>query len=148
MRRPDTAGVKRFTGMAAVAVLTAGVAGAENFGVEAGLAAGGGFGLHAGAYARLAGFGPVQVEGRGTVDKTFGRAGQTEVGADALVSVNLLLARLYGGLGVAVPLSGGNGAGFRATLGARFSLPGPLSGFAEGGFGRQNVYRAGVLLRF
>jgi len=134
--------------MAAGAVLTAGVAGAESFGVQAGLRAGNGFGLHAGAYARLTGFGPVQVEGRGTFDQTFGSSARTELGADALVSVNLLLARPYAGLGLAVPLSGGNGAGLRTTLGARFSLPGPLSGFAEGSFGRQNVYRAGLLLRF
>ena len=148
MRRPDTAGVKRFARVAAVLALTAGVAGAESFGVQAGLRAGNGFGLHAGAYARLTGFGPVQVEGRGTWDQTFGTSARTEVGADALVSVNLLLARPYAGLGVSVPLSGGGGVGVHTTLGARFSLPGPLSGFAEGNFGRQNVYRAGVVLRF
>lgn len=148
MRRPDTAGVKRLARVAAVAALMMGAAGAESFGVQAGLRAGGGFGLHAGAYARLTGFGPVQVEGRGTLDQTLGSAARTEVGADALLSVNLLVARPYAGLGLAVPLSGGSGVAFRTTLGARFSLPGPLSGFAEGSFGRQNVVRAGVLLRF
>lgn len=130
----------------ALAVLSAGLAGAEGFGVQAGLSVGGGFGLHAGAYGRLAGFGPAQVEGRGTVDLKTG--GQIEVGADALLSVNLLLLRPYAGVGLGVPL-GGTGTGLHTTLGARFGLPGPFSGFAEGNFGTgKNVYRAGVLLRF
>ncbi|WP_231557295.1 hypothetical protein [Deinococcus sp. YIM 77859] len=132
--------------MMALAVLATGGAGAERFGVQAGLSVGGGFGLHAGAYGRVAGFGPVQIEGRGTVDLQTGR--QIEVGADALLSVNLLLLRPYAGVGLGVPLGGG-GTGFHTTLGARFGLPGPFSGFAEGNFGTgKNVYRAGLLLRF
>ncbi len=131
------------TGMA-LAALTAGAAGAETFGVQAGVSTGSGLGLHVGAYGRVAGFGPVQAEGRGTLDL---HRGGVEVGADALLSVNLLLARPYAGLGLAVPLSGG-GMGFHTTLGARFGLPGPFSGFAEGNFGSRNVYRAGLLFRF
>ncbi len=131
----------------ALTALSAGVAGAESFGVQAGLAGGGGFGLHLGAYARVAGFGPVQAELRGTFDRSFTGGGETRVGADALVSANLLLLRPYAGVGLALPLNGG-GAGFQTTLGARFGLPGPFSGFAEGSFGGRNVYRAGLLLRF
>lgn len=145
MTLPDTLGMRQLRKALALAALTAGVAGAETFGVQAGLAAGGGgVGLHVGAYGRVAGFGPVQVEGRGTLDL---RRSGTEVGADALLSVNLLLARPYAGLGLAVPLGGG-GAGLRTTLGARFGLPGPFSGFAEGNFGSRSVYRAGLLFRF
>ena len=132
----------------AFAALAAGTAGAERFGVQLGLGAGGGgVGLHAGAYARVAGFGPAQLEARGTFEQALRGSGGTRVGADALVSVNLLLLRPYAGLGLTLPLGGGNTA-FRSTVGARFGLPGPLSGFAESSFGGQNVYRAGVLLRF
>lgn len=135
----------------ALAALATGTAGAERFGVQVGLGAGaGGVGLHAGAYGRVAGFGPAQLEARGTFEQALGGSGGARVGADALVSVNLLLLRPYAGLGLSVPL-GGEGrsrAAFRSTVGARFGLPGPFSGFAEGSFGGQNVYRAGLLLRF
>lgn len=145
MTLPDTLDMRQLKAVVALAALTAGVAGAETFGVQAGLAAGGGdLGLHIGAYGRVAGFGPLQAEGRGTLDL---RRGGTEVGADALLSVNLLLARPYAGLGLALPLGGG-GMGFHTTLGARFGLPGPFSGFAEGNFGSRSVYRAGLLFRF
>ncbi|GBF05389.1 hypothetical protein DAERI_040149 [Deinococcus aerius] len=137
--------MRRLKTVVALAALTAGAAGAETFGVQVGAAAGGGLGLHLGAYSRVAGFGPLQAEGRGTLDL---RRGGAEVGADALLSVNLLLARPYAGVGVGVPLSGGGSFGFHTTLGARFGLPGPFSGFAEGNFGSRNVYRAGLLLRF
>ncbi|WP_040382244.1 hypothetical protein [Deinococcus apachensis] len=134
-----------FKTVMALAALTAGGASAETFGVQFGVASGGGLGLHVGAYTRVAGFGPIQTEGRGTLDL---RQGATEVGADALLSVNLLLARPYAGVGVGLPLGGGGNFGFHTTLGARFGLPGPFSGFAEGNFGSRNVYRAGLLFRF
>jgi hypothetical protein len=135
--------------LAALTVGTvAGTAGAERFGVQVGLGAGaGGANLHAGAYGRLAGFGPAQLEARGTFDRALSGSGGTQIGADALVSVNLLLARPYAGVGVGVGLGGG-GAAFRTTLGARFGLPGPFAGFAEANFAGRNVYRAGLLLRF
>lgn len=133
----------------ALAALMAGTAGAERFGVQLGVGAGaGGVGVQAGAYARVAGFGPAQLEARGTFEQALGGSGGTRVGADALVSVNLLLLRPYAGLGLSLPLGGIGGSALRSTVGARFGLPGPLSGFAEGSFGGQNVYRAGVLLRF
>lgn len=139
----------RLTTWMTLAALTAGTAGAERFGVQLGLGAGtGGVGLHAGAYGRLAGFGPAQLEARGTFDRALSGSGGTQIGADALVSVNLLLARPYAGVGVAVPLGGGGGAAFRTTLGARFGLPSPFAGFAEANFAGRNVYRAGLLLRF
>jgi len=131
-----------------LAALLAGTAGAERFGVQVSVGAGaGGVGVQAGAYARVAGFGPAQLEARGTFEQALSGSGGTRVGADALVSVNLLLLRPYAGLGLSLPLSGG-GTAFRSTVGARFGLPGPFSGFAEGSFGGQNVYRAGLLLRF
>ncbi|MBB5235445.1 hypothetical protein [Deinococcus budaensis] len=133
----------------ALAALAAGTAGAERFGVQLGVGAGGGgVGVQAGAYARVAGFGPAQLEARGTFEQALSGSGGTRVGADALVSVNLLLLRPYAGLGLSLPLGGAGNTALRSTVGARFGLPGPLSGFAEGSFGGQNVYRAGLLLRF
>ncbi|WP_245872923.1 hypothetical protein [Deinococcus planocerae] len=137
--------MRRLKTVVALAALSAGVAGAETFGVQAGV---GNAGLHLGAYSRVAGFGPVQTELRGTFDRSLTGGGETRVGADALLSVNLLLLRPYAGVGVGLPLGGGSGASFQTTLGARFGLPGPFSGFAEGNFGSRNVYRAGLLLRF
>ncbi|WP_264776555.1 hypothetical protein [Deinococcus aetherius] len=136
--------MRRLKTVVALVALSAGVAGAEQFGVQAGI---GNLGLHVGAYSRVAGFGPVQTELRGTFDRGLTSGGETRVGADALLSVNLLLLRPYAGLGVGLPLGGG-GASFQTTVGARFGLPGPFSGFAEGNFGSRNVYRAGLLLRF
>ncbi|WP_272975888.1 hypothetical protein [Deinococcus geothermalis] len=140
----------RRLGMAMVlAALMTGVASAERFGVQAGLAGGSGsLGLHVGAYSRVTGFGPLQTEVRGTVDSALYGPGGLQVGADALLSVNLLLLRPYAGVGVTVPLNAGSGTSLHTTLGARFPLLGPVQGFAEGNFGRQNVYRVGALLRF
>ena len=88
-----------------LAALLAGTAGAERFGVQLGVGAGaGGVGVQAGAYARVAGFGPAQLEARGTFEQALSGSGGTRVGADALVSVNLLLLRPYAGLGLTLPL--------------------------------------------
>ncbi|EYB69705.1 hypothetical protein DEIPH_ctg002orf0014 [Deinococcus phoenicis] len=141
--------MKRLGTVLLLAALMGGAAGAERFGVQAGVTAGGGnLGLHAGAYGRVAGFGPVQTEVRGTLETSLRGQGGLWVGADALLSVNLLLLRPYAGVGVTVPLGSVSSTSLHTTLGARFGLPGPLDGFAEGNFGRQNVYRAGVLFRF
>ncbi|MEW6421299.1 hypothetical protein [Deinococcus geothermalis] len=140
--------MRRLGTVMVLAALTTGVAGAERFGVQAGLAGGSGsLGLHVGAYGRVAGFGPLQTEVRGTVDSALYGQGGLQVSADALLSVNLLLLRPYAGVGVTVPLSSGS-TSLHTTLGARFPLLGPINGFAEGNFGGRNVYRVGALLRF
>ncbi|MEF2279206.1 hypothetical protein V3W47_12930 [Deinococcus sp. YIM 134068] len=140
--------MRRLRTVVTLAALAAGTAGAEQFGVQVGYSSvPGNFGVHLGGYGRLTGFGPVQAEWRTTLDTPLGGSGTTEVGADALVSVNLLLLRPYGGVGVAVPLDS-SGPYVKTTVGARFSLLGPFSGFAEGNFGRGTAFRVGALLRF
>ncbi|MBB5295943.1 hypothetical protein [Deinococcus metallilatus] len=139
--------MRRLKAVMVLAALMTGAAGAERFGVQAGVAAGGGLGLHVGVYGRVAGFGPVQAELRGTLDRTLSGQGGTRVGTDALLSMNLLLLRPYAGVGLSFPLNA-TGTTLHTTLGARFPLPGPLDGFAEANFGRQNVYRVGAVFRF
>ncbi|GAA5511551.1 hypothetical protein Dcar01_00262 [Deinococcus carri] len=148
MTLAHTLSMKRLGKVMVLAALLGSAAGAERFGVQAGVTGGSGnLGLHAGAYGRVAGFGPVQTELRGTLDTALLGQGGLQVGADALLSVNLLLLRPYAGVGVTVPLNSGT-TSLHTTLGARFGLPGPFDAFAEGNFGRQNVYRAGVVVRF